>query len=861
VALYYKGRMRGGDLFDKVAVTAHVDTAKRRETGELLARVVDPDRTYAVYGDSSTEVVDANARGKLYVHVEADRSKLTVGSFPVDLKGVEFLRYDRVVDGGRVHFVREWDPGYGTEVRAFGTVDDERARPAHDELRGTGGSLYYLQHDTVLTGSERVSIVVRDRDTGMVLKEVPQGRDVDYTIQYEHGRILFKSPVASSAEAAFLAGGLSADRDVLDGHPVYVVVTYEHWDRDSFGGDGAGVHVRQALGGVVTLGGGYLTERHSAGGDYSMWSLEATAKPWAGVELEAEYAESQAGAGLGGLSLDGGLSWKEYSLRDRRATDASGRAMLVSGKADLAKTTGREGRFVDLRAYYRLQDPGFYSWGSLLEQGTEKYGLSVTWQADARNQVYVGHDGGLADVAEVEVYPDFRTAEQERTTVRYVHREKDWQALAEYAHLYWDATHLDRGVHSNVVAGGGTYRVDEGIDLSLRQDVVIDGDEALLEETGDHLATTASMSIEVVEDLYLTATERLRWTGENAAAVGFRTRMDDGTDVYVQERLWSIGDRAPRDAATVLGASKTVGPDGRTRTFAEYQIAGAGGGPRNRALLGMGRRFRVLPGLTLDAAYERAQVAGGVFGDTVQDAASAAFEWLAEDVVKLSGRYEVRREDRDETAGHDDLLQLLTLNSIEVKPDEDVTLFGRINYSETWDQTLDRVDARLLEGSVGLAFRPVGHDWFHGLLRYSARLDRRPGGLLGGEIHETESHVVSVVPVIDTPHNVQLVNKVAFRAALDRTADLDEVRSDSLLTLHRVNYHVLPEVDLGLEYRFLRQFVADDLMHGVLMEASYILQDLVRVGMGYNFTSFSDNEFPERDVDPHGAFFRVTGQY
>ena len=118
-----------------------------------------------------------------------------------------------------------------------------------------------------------------------------------------------------------------------------------------------------------------------------------------------------------------------------------------------------------------------------------------------------------------------------------------------------------------------------------------------------------------------------------------------------------------------------------------------------------------------------------------------------------------------------------------------------------------------------------------------------------------------MVPVVDTPYRVQLVNKFAFRSTLDRTADLDEVRSDTLLTLHRVNYRLLPEVDLGLEYRFLRQFVADDLEHGVLVEASYILEDLVRVGGGYNFPSFSDNEFPDRDVDPHGVFFRVTGQY
>lgn len=45
---------------------------------------------------------------------------------------------------------------------------------AREEL-GTGGSLYYLRHQDITVGSERVWIEVRDKDSGLVIEA--QGAD------------------------------------------------------------------------------------------------------------------------------------------------------------------------------------------------------------------------------------------------------------------------------------------------------------------------------------------------------------------------------------------------------------------------------------------------------------------------------------------------------------------------------------------------------------------------------------------------------------------------------------------------------------------------------------------------------------
>ena len=52
-----------------------------------------------------------------------------------------------------------------------------------------------------------------------------------------------------------------------------------------------------------------------------------------------------------------------------------------------------------------------------------------------------------------------------------------------------------------------------------------------------------------------------------------------------------------------------------------------------------------------------------------------------------------------------------------------------------------------------------------------------------------------------------------------------------------------------------------DTEHGFLFEASLILQKYLRLGLGYNFTRFSDDELVRNRIDNRGVFFRVVGMY
>ena len=79
--------------------------------------------------------------------------------------------------------------------------------------------------------------------------------------------------------------------------------------------------------------------------------------------------------------------------------------------------------------------------------------------------------------------------------------------------------------------------------------------------------------------------------------------------------------------------------------------------------------------------------------------------------------------------------------------------------------------------------------------------------------------------------------------------------------LHRFNYHWRPQIDMGLEYRTLANREANDHKDGWLTELSWEPQQHMRLGVGYNFTEFSDNEFSDNNYSERGWFLRVQGKF
>lgn len=923
-AVYLKGRIKGDVLgFQSVRYTAHLDTARNGNLQQFQANLFDPDRYYPVYGDNSVDVQDAQARGPLYVLVEADRSKATFGNFRTGVDGWELLRYDRTMYGGQLDLQRVFAGDLDTRAKLFAAQEDRTLARRTDMLRGTGGSLFYLSGRDVLEGSERVWIVVRDRDNGIELGRFAMNRNVDYIPDYREGRLLFKSPVNSAVDAFFAIGqnGMAGQHLHWNGHPVFVLTTYEARAIDGVGGANVGAVVEERVfGGKLRIGAGYVHEARDGEGSaaYQLAGGHVEARLGNASRARAEVAWSRSRDSLVSVSDDGGLTFGQQRDAASRATasEVSGLALSLVVDADLgdlAKAVGVELGKSDLngagagfeaqdparkapdsqaaatassaghlRAHYRWVQQGFHSNGVLTEQGQQKVGFDARFalhrdnalslrydgiltgaRPDAFAGLGLGNQGGLQSqwgAGATATSGSFTPLGRHLVTLQDLHRlSPRWNLLSSLAYSGADAT--DGSLrHSVTLAEGAAYRFSDRLTLRGEQQLILGGDANQLQTRAlDQLQSVVGLEWRIFDSLSLTVAERLGWGGQNATMAGLRTAIGKDTSLYVQQRLEDSYQTGRPVSATVIGAEQRYSEGGRA--FGEYQVDALNAGRMNRAILGLGKRFALAPGLHVDASYERAQTFSGPTGATSRDAFSLGGEWLRAKHWKLSSRQEARVDQGDEALGGVRKLQLVSLNAVEVQASRALSLFGRGNLMRTTDQSKEKVEAETLQGTVGWAYRSPDNDWFQLIGRYTHLREQRPAAIDLGLSERSRKHIFAIEPIIETPWGFQWAHKLAFRRADEVLADGPALQSDTWLGISRLGYHLSSRLDAAVEYRLLVTTASRALEHGALVEAAWIFAKTLRLGAGWNFTRFQENLQGDFVRDEGGFFLRVLGMY
>ena len=793
--------------------------------------------------------------------------------------------------------------GFDTRVQAYAASQDKAVARRTDVLRGTGGSLYYLSSRDVLEGSDQVSIVIRDRISGMEIGRVPMARNVDYTLDSRQGRIVFKSPVSSAMDAASIIGqgGQPGQHLNWNGHPTYVEAIYEARgvvasDRPSFGAQ----LQEKVLGGKIAVGASYVQEGRGDGEPiYRVAGADATVQFAPRTKATVEYAVSQARDSLVSVSDDGGLTFgTPIAATDKTSTGKTvqGQAFKVGFDTDLrdffvgepaaptdttaagAKVAAASRELGRIRAQYQWVQQGFQSGGAITAQGQQKILFDTTLNTSVNNVLSLRYDGSLSGAPQAPYggqglgspWGSGQTATSgsfsnwHRHTIGVQDSYKitpKWMIFGASTYGYgYDA--LGYGHTSETVAAGAQYRVTDRFTVRADQQAIILGDPAQFRSNADHMATALGLDYKILKSLAITATERIGWGGQNATSAGLRTELDSASSLYLQQRIEDTYDRGRTASSTVVGAESRYGPDKTTRAFGEYQVDALNAGNMNRATMGVGKRFEIEKGLNIDAGYERQQSFGGTSGVTSRDAMSVGGEWLKADLWKLTSRQEVRLDEGDRALGGIRKLQVLSLNNAQAGVTKELTLFGRANYTRTQNQTTDTLEAEALEATLGGAFRPIRTNWLNVIGKYTRLIEMRPSNANAGLSDRATKDILSLEPIAELPLRLQFSQKVAWRRALESFGDLGPTASTTLLLVSRLGWHALRQIDLAAEYRFLTTTLTGDLQHGALLEAAWIVQKAMRIGAGYNFTHFKElmNGDIQRTSDG-GFFLRLTGMY
>ncbi|UCD80501.1 MAG: OmpA family protein, partial [Desulfobacterales bacterium] len=830
IAFYLKGVIKG-----KYLITAALDTGTDefdklfedlddRENDRLLTNL-DPDKIYPVYGDSSTVVYDTDSQGKLYLALDSDDLHLLLGNYALNLNDTELAAYQRTLYGARLSYQSVSQTQYGqpnTKIAIFGAEVDQI--PITDELRATGGSLYYLSHREVIEGSEQVTIVIRDKNTGLILARKPQEQNVDYTIKYDGGRILFTRPISSFVEDDTLI-----NQDLLPGSKVFIQVDYEARE-DLFDNTAAGGHIRQQIGDHVAVGGTYVKDELSTG-EYELQAVDAEIRLGKNTRLIAEYARSDGTDAQIFVSDDGGITFSESAPSGFHQGDAWKAAVEL----DVGEWFGSPDRY-QIGGYYKRLEPGFFTSRNFSEEGTEKSGLNMSLELTAKDKIHARFDRLETDATSL--------SDETKTdigTLQWIHDHGWWSLTGEYQYRDSEDQTTDSADSDQYAAARLTVNPIDTLTVKAEHQQTITGAE--------NDQTTLGVEYQIHPSLALEASAKTATDGQAAWGGAILTLGDKR--FYLTERL--VDDKAGRSTATVLGAESPMGASGKV--YSEYQWEHSEKKDLNKSVLGARQQWEVTEGLKVDLSGEYSS-ADSDPEDSSHLTISSGLSYAHPAGFKFTTRNEIRQE-----TGEDEFTQFLTSNFAEIKLNPDFTALGKFRYSETIDDDTDETAADFTEFSIGLAFRPVAYDRFNALAKYTLLFQEGPQELGEEEIFRPKTQVASIDFSLDVTRWLEWVEKGAFKINEEEIAGMPDQTTNTYLWINRLNFNIWKDFDLGVEYRMLFQPEADDNRQGFLTELMWEPVDHFRVGVGYNFTDFSDNEFSNNDYSSHGLFMRFQATF
>ncbi|MCU0790346.1 MAG: TonB-dependent receptor, partial [Nitratireductor sp.] len=703
-AFYLKGKVKGSTL-----ITAAMDTRDQdidsvftnlgaSDPSSVLRRL-DPDDFYPVYGDDSLTAEDAPTKGKFYLRIENGGNRAIWGNFKTRIDGVELARYERGLYGGSIELQsKETTPWGGPASQLAAFAAQPGTLPSRDEMRGTGGSVYFLQRQDITMGSEQVAVEERDAITGALVSRRLLKPGTDYDMDYTQGIVLLKRPLASAlrASSAVQDGSLGGNQNWLTATYEYTPVSFDG-ESYSFGGRAQAWLTDNLRAGVTAF-----QENTGTGSQTLLGSdlvLQLTERSW----FAFEWAGSQGDTFGQGASGNGGLI---FNTGTDPAADKGG-AFRVKAQVDFAEVPGMA---VPGRAgfTYGETSEGFNAPGRYNSNDERIIGAFVT--------------AGSKDSTEVTArYDEIRQPERLRR-----------EGIAEFEtriNQAWSAgagLRLSQTEGQSRAQGGNGGRLDAGVRLTRH----FGDDKAWIFGQGT-IATSGNRErndrIGIGAEFALT--EKLSADGEISwgtsgigmlAGLGYEPNATDRYNIgYRLAPDGGVGDGGRYDpfgadyGTIVAGARRKLTDQLTAYTEQNYDFIG-----NEQSLMNVfGVEYAPGEGWRFGASAEAGEILDAHTGDFRRIAVSGSANYSGEG-SSAGARLEARFEDGIGRGAEDRNTFLATANwSVAVNPDW--RFLAKIDAAISQSDESVVLDGDYVEASLGYAWRPVRNDRLNGLFRYT----------------------------------------------------------------------------------------------------------------------------------------------
>ncbi len=842
LAFYLKGKVLG-----KYLIKACVDTERlpggRYRSKDMFTNL-DPYKYYPVYGDASdVDYSGMDTQDIAFVLIEWDESFAKWGNFHTSIP-----LYKRSLNGGIINYKSVGKTKFGdpwTIIKGFGATSRQKA--AHDEFVGTGGSLYYLRHEDVIEGSEKIRVEVRHRISKTVLRTISLAEEMDYEIDYDSGRIILRKPLNGVQQSY---SGSIVSNNMLMGEQVYLIVDYEYYN-EGLSEQSWGARASQQLGPYLRVGGTYVQEQ-KPGDPYKIYGGDTTLKFNETTAINASYTHSQETQLSSTTSFDGGLT--SIQQFDTFSNGKDGNAFNIEGRTRLFDNT-------DILLSYSRQDPYFSATDSISQQGSKKYIAEVISRLTEYLEAGVRHVT-IKYLEEVTATQTFGDRDVHVTTGTLDYRKGKWDLRGEYQHqqvknpatnyTYFGTVPY---LNNDFLAARIGYQLFSWLHPYVRGQLTVRGKA--------NNQGTVGADIKLWKRIFINIAETVGNLG-NSTLLGVTARVNETTDVYtnleIGNNLW-LG----RYTKTTYGQSCLLGPDSRAyveEDYSSYQENIVRG-----TLLGYDKK--IADTLALGLTYERSDLYQR--GNAInRDSGSAALTYLNQECLEGLKAY-TKLECRNDR-GTNEVRQWFTENDFLWRLTSGLTISGRGNWGWSENRSLKTDLAEFYEVGTGFSLRPKYWDKLNILGKYCYLSNLPPASQWDfTETSESRRQIYALEGIYDLFRYLQLVAKAAYRRLKEKVGYRDWTDSDTYLYIARGNFRIsnsdtekpfmLRGWTVGLEYRILHNNQIEDSKKGWLIEMYKDIGNYLRFGIGYNFTDYDDDLRNADNWDSKGWFVRVNGKY
>jgi len=815
---------------------------------DSVFRRIDPDYYYPTFGDDSTVEEMAPTMGKFYVKLTNGKNYGMWGNFNVDYTDNSLAHVDRNLYGANVHYENNSITEFGEKTFKLDLFAAEPGTIAgRDEFRGTGGSLYYLKHQDILAGSDRLRIEVRDKISGLVLAVKNLTPALDYDIDYIQGRIMLGEPLSSSS-----GDDLIVDNGNGGSNEVYLVSRYEYspgFENTKELSTGGRTHFW--LTDYLKLG--VTTSSFGSGNtENSVNASDITLRKNSGTWLKFEQSSSKGLSGDTVFSNDGGFNFEQLNPSLSNTVSAGANRIDVSIRFEDV-IEGQKGKAT---YYSQTLDAGYSAPGlsALTETkqtgGTVEYpvldNLTLKLKADEKTQDAGLNTSALELDANYGITESWALAAGLRTDKRIDNsaivpltqkegKRTDFALKASYdSKEDWngyifvqDTLKTTDSRESNARTGiGGDYRITEKLKVNGE---VSSGDLGSAAKFGTSYLVSDRTNIYLNYALENERTDNGQRARKGNATSGFKTSYSDTTSIYLEER-YSHGD-------VPTGLTHSMGVD----------LA-----PTDR--------------LNIGATIDLGRLQDNKTAATIEREAYGIKLGYNFDSFKYAGAVE-QRTDNTENPDLSKSSRVTTLykNSLKYQVNPNWRLIAKLNHSTSTSSLGEFYNGNFTEAVMGYAYRPVDNDKLNALFKYTyfSNLPAKDQVTLSNTSAEyiQRSQILSFDFTYDISKSWSLGGKYAHRngeISLDRVNPVF-FESNADLYIVRADWHMTHRWDLLIEGRLLSLPEAGDTRSGSLFAFYYHLGENIKLGAGYNYTTFSD-DLTDLDFDSQGVFINFVAK-